>query len=1000
MSVYIQTTEKLKKISGDKLTKDKISSALGYSPIDEDDVNAKIASHSKDTTVHVTPTDRATWGDYNQLKNLPDILDDNSGKLEIADSNGNVALRVDEEGITHVVALTVDGQDLEPVLNDLQSHTVREDLHVSTDDRTRWDEKSNFSGNYTDLVGEPNIMEDDTHKLEVADTVGNVILRVDDEGMHTTSVEIVNGDVTLNVEDKFTELTNTFTKYTETTVFEEHSKNDSIHIGEGEREYWSAKAEASTVKTLNTDLNDHMEDIDFHVSPSDRSKWDDKSDFSGDYHDLENKPNILEDSSDTFNVVDSEGNIIFRIDETGVHATSVTIKKITEETPNPSPLVVEDEFDSLYDEINKHRGEITHLGADEREHWNEAYEHISNTGNVHNLTTADLKLENVDNTSDMDKPVSTLQREAIDEVQDFADGVNAELKSHLGDEESHVSTEDRTKWNDKSYLSLTDKPNITEDETGNLIIADKQGNKIFQVDENGLSTTNIDAQNIILTDGHTTLDVFTDLIDVTDTANVAKSTIDSHTGESNALSHVSPTDRENWDSKTSFDGNYNSLTNLPDIDGDIDGAISAHAQLNIHVTTDDRERWDNKSNFSGKYEDLTGLPDLEEEVNEHASRQDLHIQSGEREYWNSKSEFTGNYSDLIGKPNIVEDESNDNEFSIVDNEGNITLKVDREGTTHIADLVVTGQITNDEFTYTKEEVESVKGSVDELEQQTTLQEAISVNLGENVTIGGYKTGDVITAGTALQNILNKLFQKAVLATYTSPQITLSAQSTAAGNYEYGTTITAQVEATFTQNDAGAIQSIGIQKNGVEVITATENSLTSVAETIQLTSSVTYIATAEYAEGAIKNNNLEEASPEGHIVAGSVTSSEVKFTPYRSGYFYGVLATDSATTPLTSAIIRSGTRKDGAYSSGNLPLISASSVANRKRIFVACPATNKGVTKVIMPSAVNADCTANFVKQTSTVMVEGAEASEGIAYNVWVYEPAEISDDQTFTVTLG
>lgn len=34
------------------------------------------------------------------------------------------------------------------------------------------------------------------------------------------------------------------------------------------------------------------------------------------------------------------------------------------------------------------------------------------------------------------------------------------------------------------------------------------------------------------------------------------------------------------------------------------------------------------------------------------------------------------------------------------------------------------------------------------------------------------------------------------------------------------------------------------------------------------------------------------------------------------------------------------------------------------------------------------------------MVEGTNGYTPIAYNVWVYEPAAISDDQTFTVTLG
>jgi hypothetical protein len=193
--------------------------------------------------------------------------------------------------------------------------------------------------------------------------------------------------------------------------------------------------------------------------------------------------------------------------------------------------------------------------------------------------------------------------------------------------------------------------------------------------------------------------------------------------------------------------------------------------------------------------------------------------------------------------------------------------------------------------------------------------------------------------------------------------------------------------------------MGITKNGTLIKSGVDNPLKSSQESYQLVESITYSAYAEYEDGIIKNNNLGESSPEGSIKAGTITSNSKKITPYRQGYFYGVLDTDSS-VPLTSTIIRSAQKKNGAYSAGNLPLIKASSVANRKRIFVACPAEKTGITKVIMPSAVNADCTANFVKQIDTITVEGANGSSGIPYNVWVYEPAEISDDQTFTVTLG
>ena len=70
------------------------------------------------------------------------------------------------------------------------------------------------------------------------------------------------------------------------------------------------------------------------------------------------------------------------------------------------------------------------------------------------------------------------------------------------------------------------------------------------------------------------------------------------------------------------------------------------------------------------------------------------------------------------------------------------------------------------------------------------------------------------------------------------------------------------------------------------------------------------------------------------------------------------------SPLTSDIIRSCTKKNGSYAAGNLPLIEAASVSGRKRIFVACPATNTGLTKVIMPSSMNADCTKDFVKKST------------------------------------
>lgn len=281
----------------------------------------------------------------------------------------------------------------------------------------------------------------------------------------------------------------------------------------------------------------------------------------------------------------------------------------------------------------------------------------------------------------------------------------------------------------------------------------------------------------------------------------------------------------------------------------------------------------------------------------------------------------------------------------------------------------------------------------------SINDSITVQLGDNGKIGSYSTGDTIQSNTPIKTIIKKILQKQVPPTYTAPTISISNNSgMSPGSYEIGTTISPKLKATYTKNDGGNLISITINPN---VANGTISPLTGEVTPFILENQVQYSATVTYEDGPIKNDNLGEPYPTGKILAGTKNSSNMIFSPYRVGYFWGVLNTSSAEAPLTSAIIRSGTKKNGAYTSGNIPnTIQASTVANRKRIFVACPKTNIGVKKVIMPSAMNADCTADFVKQANTVIVEGANGYQGIEYNVWVYEPAMISDDQTFIVTLG
>lgn len=114
-------------------------------------------------------------------------------------------------------------------------------------------------------------------------------------------------------------------------------------------------------------------------------------------------------------------------------------------------------------------------------------------------------------------------------------------------------------------------------------------------------------------------DVVSDKANATDLA--------SHTG--NTAIHVTQSDKNIWNAKSDFSGNYNDLTNkpsIPSIDGlatetyvdtqidaiDIPNALSDLTTDSTHrvVTDTEKATWNAKSDFSGSYNDLTDKPSI------------------------------------------------------------------------------------------------------------------------------------------------------------------------------------------------------------------------------------------------------------------------------------------------------------------------------------------------------------------------------------------------------
>lgn len=152
-------------------------------------------------------------------------------------------------------------------------------------------------------------------------------------------------------------------------------------------------------------------------------------------------------------------------------------------------------------------------------------------------------------------------------------------------------------------------------------------------------------------------------------------------------------------------------------------------------------------------------------------------------------------------------------------------------------------------------------------------------------------------------------------------------------------------------------------------------------------------TATYNEGAIPVTNLGNPYPDGKIAAGSASRDSANFVGVRYMFWGPMTDADAA---LDSANIRALANKK-ATSTGTLTTFGAG--AGAKKVVVAVPAGRK-ITKVLMPSALNADVTALFVKQGTQSQVNGAEDYAAAAYDVYVYQPASIDAGETYSVTIG
>lgn len=263
-----------------------------------------------------------------------------------------------------------------------------------------------------------------------------------------------------------------------------------------------------------------------------------------------------------------------------------------------------------------------------------------------------------------------------------------------------------------------------------------------------------------------------------------------------------------------------------------------------------------------------------------------------------------------------------------------------------------------------------------------------------VTIPASGSTTISAEGKNVKQVLSSILAQEKNPTATKPSATITLTNAKA--YEVGTTLNPAYTTKFNAGSYTYGPATGITASSYSVSdgTTTKDTANGSFDTLTVGDSTNYklSLTVAYGNGAIPKTNLGNDYAAAQIKAGNATATSGAITGHRS-FFYGVDDTDTA---IDSALIR-GLTNGGAYGAKTLATFGAH--AGAKRVIVAVPANKTGVTKVLMPSAMNADATANFIQQAN-VNVEGVNGYTATAYKVWVYAPASIDASETYSITLG
>lgn len=264
-------------------------------------------------------------------------------------------------------------------------------------------------------------------------------------------------------------------------------------------------------------------------------------------------------------------------------------------------------------------------------------------------------------------------------------------------------------------------------------------------------------------------------------------------------------------------------------------------------------------------------------------------------------------------------------------------------------------------------------------------------------LGALKSGQTIPSGVDMDDLLKMITQKAIPATYSQPTVSISNNGgQASGAVEAGTSIAPKLRAVFNKNDAGDLTKLEVKKGAESVGNGTNTPYDYAGDPIVIgDETLTFTAVATYKEGPIKNNNLGQQSPNGHIMAGSKTSSNYNIVGQRN-MFYG---TGVGSLPeLNSVLVRGLSNKKLNPTQGYSFNISIA--IGQQYVVFAYPSTLRDVNQVMYVETNDTGMASSFTK----TLVDVADARGGEngkkQYKVYTYQMATpAAAPMTFKVTI-